>query len=322
VSSLRGRIPAWATALLGFLVGALLYPLVGNWTWGGGWLANLGGNLSLGHSLVDPGGAGQVHLLGAAVSLAGLLVFLPRRPRRSVDKSPVALPAATFPLLGLLGVGSLFIGLAAWLTANPLLPKDIELQRVLLHTVLAAASAALFSLGYTGLVAGRYDPLMATRAVGAAAVAGLAAAAFIPAWAALVLGALIGALTPIAIFTVDRILRWDDPTAGLTIHGLGGLLGLVAVGLLADGTAGVGAGPDFPAQLQAQLTGAAAIGLFGFFVAWLVLAPPAIALHLLAARETESPAQPVEAVTGADLIPPIPQSPAPHTPAPSVADHS
>ena len=322
VSTLAGRIPNWATGLLGFLVGALLYPLAGNWTWGGGWLANLGSNLGLAQGLADPGGAGPVHLLGAAVALAGLLAFLKRRPRWAVESEPVALPAATFPLLSLLGVGLLFAGLAAWIAANPLLPKEIEVQRVLLHTVVAAASAALFSIGYTGLVAGRYDPLMGTRAAGTAFAASLAAAAYIPAWAALVLGALIGVLTPFAIFTVDRILRWDDPTAGLTIHGLGGLLGLIAVGLLADGTAGVAAEPDFPLQLQAQMTGIAAIGLFGFFAAWLFLMPLAAATHAMWAPKAASPVTAEVEAPQADPGPPAPQSPAPYTPAPPVADRS
>lgn len=322
VSVLAGRIPSWATGLLGFLVGALLFPLAGNWTWGGGWLANLGSNLGLAQGLADPGGAGLVHLLGAAVALAGLLVFLKRRPRWVVDAEPVALPAITFPLLSLVGVGLLFAGLAAWMTANPLLPDEIEVQRVLLHTIVTAAAAALFSIGYTGLVAGRYDPLMGTRAVGAAIVASLAAAAYIPAWAALVLGALIGLLTPIVIFTIDRILRWDDPTAGLTIHGLGGLLGLVAVGLLADGTAGVAAGPDFPLQLQAQVTGIAAIGLFGFFAAWLFLMPLAAATHAIWTAEAVSPVTAEVEVPQADPDQPAPPSPAPYKPVPPVADHS
>jgi len=65
---LRGRIPAWASVLLGLLIGALIYPLAGNWIWGGGWLANLGANLGLGHGYVDVAGAGLVHLLGAAVA--------------------------------------------------------------------------------------------------------------------------------------------------------------------------------------------------------------------------------------------------------------
>ncbi len=314
VSALRGRIPAWGTALLGLLTGALIYPLAGNWIWGGGWLANLGANLGLAHGFVDVAGAGLVHLLGAAVTLAGIVAFLPRPPRPPADGRPVPLPEARLPLLSLLGVGLLFAGLAAWLTANPLLPEGIELPRFLLGSLICAAGAALLALGYTWLVAGRADPLMAARGAAAGLTAGLAAAAFIPAWACLVLGALIGLLTPLAIYFFDRIVRWHDPTAALVVHGMGGLLGLLAVGLLADGTAGAGwngiggggyagvAGQgvtgllaaagmrsDFPLQLQAQLFGAGTLALFGFFAAWLILAPLATAVFLLRPRQLAAP---------------------------------
>ena len=312
VLALRGRIPGWATALLGFVVGALIYPVVGNWIWGGGWLGNLGSNLGLAHGLVDPAGAAWVNLLGAAVALAGVLVFMPRRVRPTAG-GPAPLPEATFPVLSLLGVALVFIGLAPWFGANPLLP-EIELQRVLLNTLVAAGGAALLAVGYTWLVAGRPDPLMGARAVGAAVVASLAAAPFIPTWGSLVLGALIGLITPIAIFVYDRVLHWNDPTATLTVHGLGGILGLVAVGVLADGTAGAGwnrigaseylrvAGqgvtgllaatgrrPDFPLQLQAQLVGSASLALFGFFAAWLFLAPLAFVVLALRPRAASRP---------------------------------
>ena len=134
----------------------------------------------------------------------------------------------------------------------------------------------------------------------------MAFAPFVPPWAALAVGAVAGLLTPLAVFTVDRLLRWDDPAAVLTVHGLGGALGLLALGIFADGKAGAGwngvgadsylgvagqgvtgllaaAGyqPDWPAQMQAQAVGLAALALPGFFVAWLLLAPPAILAHLL-----------------------------------------
>jgi hypothetical protein len=108
---------------------------------------------------------------------------------------------------------------------------------------------------------------------------------------------------------VDHLLRWDDPAAVLTVHGLGGALGLIALGIFADGKAGAGwngvgaesylgvagqgvtgllaaAGyqPDWPGQMEAQIVGLAALALFGFFVSWLLLAPPAILLHLLQPR--------------------------------------
>ena len=78
--ALPGRSPSFSSLLGGLLIGGLLYPLATNWVWGGGWLANLGANLNLGHGYVDFAGAGTVHLLGAAAALAGLLVLIPRRP--------------------------------------------------------------------------------------------------------------------------------------------------------------------------------------------------------------------------------------------------
>lgn len=329
VVALRGRIPAWATALVGFLTAFLLYPVAGNWVWGGGWLANLGGNLGLGHGLVDAGGSGSVHLLAAAITLAGLLVFLPRKPRAENAGEPVPLPEAHLPLLALLGAGLLLVGVPVWAVSNPLLaPQAIDAGRIALNNVLAAAAGALLSLAYTWLVAGRPDPLMAARALAAGAIAIAAAAPFVAPWAALLVGGAIGLLLPFAMYLVDRILRWDDPTAVLAVHGLGGAMGVLAVGFLADGTAGLGWNgvgvstylgvarqgvtgllaatgfqSDFPGQLQAQGVGLAALALFGFFAAWLFLAPPAILLHLfqpLAATPGEPPVASLEAEPSAE----------------------
>ena len=305
--SLRGRIPAWASALIGLVVGAVIYPLAGNWIWGGGWLANLGRNLNLGHGLVDAGGAGLVHLLGAAAALAGTLVFTARRPRPTRSDEPIPLPPVHLPLLAVLGAGLLLAGNLAWMTANPLLDlRTINLPLTALNGILAAAAGGLLPLAFTWFIAGNPDPLMATRGFAAGTVAVAAAAPFIPPWAALAIGGAVGLLIPVAIFIVDHLLRWDDPTAALTVHGLAGALGLLAVGLLADGRYGQGwnaigadstlgvirqgvAGflaaapfkPDWPAQMQAQAVGIAALALLGFFAAWLVTAPLAVILRLL-----------------------------------------
>ena len=122
----------------------------------------------------------------------------------------------------------------------------------------------------------------------------------------LAVGALIGVLTPIAVFLFDRVLRWDDPTAALATHGVGGAVGLVAIGILANGRTGVGwngigaeeylgvARPGrhrtagrggVPPRCARPASGAASrrrrLVLFGFFAAWLFLAPLATAGHLL-----------------------------------------
>jgi Amt family ammonium transporter len=345
LATLRGRAPAWATGLLGLLMGAVIYPLAGNWIWGGGWLANLGDTLGMGHGFVDAAGGGLVHLLGAATALAGILALLPRRPRSAKSGEVVPLPSNRFPLLVLLGAVALLIGGLGWTLVNPLLPRQtLDLSRLALNGILAAASGALLSLAYTWLVAGSPDPLMAARGLATAAIAAVAFAPFVPPWVALAVGAVSGLLTPLAIFVVGRLLRWEDPAAVLTMHGLGGALGLLAVGLFADGTAGrgwngVGAAsylgvagqgvtgllaaagyqPDWPGQMQAQGVGLAALALFGFFAAWLCVAPPALLVHLLRprpiARRSIAPAEPVVATAGAEANTPD-QAPAFEPPSP------
>ncbi len=248
VVGLRSRIPAWSVGLLGLLTGAIIYPLAGNWIWGGGWLANLGSNLEQGHGLVDAGGSGLTHLLAAAVALAGILVFLPRQPRSASPDAPTPLPRLYLPLLTALGAGLLLIGGTGWSIANPLLAaQNADGSRIALNWALAAAAGGLVPLFYTWFVAGTPDPLMAARGLAAGTVAIAAGAPFVAPWAALLIGGLAGLLTPLAIFLVHQVLRWDDPAAVLPVHGLAGALGLVAVGLFADGSAGLawnGVGPD------------------------------------------------------------------------------
>ncbi|MCD6291603.1 MAG: hypothetical protein J7M34_13980 [Anaerolineae bacterium] len=290
--SLRGRAPTLASSAGGLIMGAILYPLIGNWIWGGGWLSNLGKTLGLGHGLVDFGGAAGVHILGAAVAIAGILVFF---PRRSEGEGPASadLPPAHLPLLGALGAILIIVGSLGWSYANPLLPLSTTAPiRGALNGLLAAAGGALVPMTYTWLVAGRHDALMTARGVAAGAIAILASGPFIPPWAALLVGATAGLLTPLTTYFVDHVLRLDDPTAAIATHGVGAAWGVLSVGLFADGLAGRGwngigaerylntAGqgvtglwaapsmqPDWPGQFVAQLVGLAAVILVPFLAA-------------------------------------------------------
>ncbi len=290
--SLRGRSPTFASAIGGLLIGALLYPLVGNWIWGGGWLANLGNNLGLGHGLVDFGGAAGVHLLGATVAVAGILIFCTRRPPHS-DQEPIELPPVHLPLLSALGAILLIVGGLGWSYGNPLLdPSSVQPIRGALNGLLAATGGVLAPMAYTWFVAGRHDPLMSARGVAAGAIAALAAGPFMPPWAALLIGTIAGLLVPLATYIIDHVLRLDDPTAVISTHGIGAVLSLLAVGLFADGTAGVGWNrigieqyrgvvgqgvtgllaaarmqPDWPGQMEAQIVGLAAVALIAFLAA-------------------------------------------------------
>lgn len=279
--------------LAALLVSAVIYPVLGNWVWGGGWLANLGFNLGLGHGFVDFAGAGMVNLLGGIVALAGVLVFGERL--RKGDE-PARMPPIHLPLLALLGSLLLIIGWVGLALANPLHGSaDLSPALVAVNLVLAAGGGMLASMLYSWFATGGADVLMSARGLIAGLAAVSAACPFVPPWAALIVGAIAGLLLPLCVYLIEHILRLDDPTAAVATHGLSGLWGLLALALFADGRYGagwngVGAGmylgiegqgvsgyftapnfvPDLPGQLQAQLVGLAAILIFSFALAWSV----------------------------------------------------
>jgi len=286
-----------------------------------------------------------VHLLGTAIAAAGMIVFLSRRPRpEGAPSEDIPLPPVHLPLLAVAGAGLLVAGGLAWTIANPLLDLDqAGLMRLALTGVLAAAAGALLPLCYTWFVTGRADPLMAARGLAAGTVAIAATAPFVMPWVALVIGGIAGLLTPLVIYFVHYVLRWDDPTAALTVHGLGGALGLLAVGVFADGLTGqgwngVGAPggsylgvsgqgvtgllalplfqPDWPGQMQAQVIGLLALALFGFFVAWLFVAPPALLFRLL----QPSPTPAVSAPAAVQDAPAVAEEKAMSSSTPAVAE--
>ncbi len=320
--ALRGRTPALSSLLGGLLVGGLLYPLATNWVWGGGWLANLGDNLNLGHGFVDFAGGGTVHLLAAGVGLAGMLTMVSRRPRRSHETAAVPLPPVHLPLLASMGALLILAGSLGWAWANPLLDVSTLLpSRGLVNVVLAATTGALAPLAYTWFVADHPDPLLAARGLAAGAVITAATGPFIPPWAAAALGLLAGLLTPLLPYLMREVLRIDDDSGLTPVHLAAGLLGLLAIGFFADGLAGAGWNdvgareflgvpgqgvtgliaapdmqPDWPGQMQAQLVGAGALFAMGFLSGALVFGLLAVIARGLRmtreARATEQKQEP------------------------------
>lgn len=287
--ALRGRAPATSSLLGGLLVGGFLYPLATNWIWGGGWLANLGINLTLGHGFVDFAGASTVYLLAGCAGLAALLLLTPRRARPVDTHAAVSLPPVHLPLLASMGALLILAGSLGWAWANPLLNTAALLpSRGLINVALAATAGVLAPLAYTWFVADRPDPLMASRGLAAGAVLATAIGPFTPPWVAVLFGLLAGALTPLLTYGVREVLRINDDTGLVSMHIVAALLGLLAVGIFADGQAGagwndIGAGEflgvtgqgvtgrlaaagmqaDWPGQVQAQLIGVGTLMLLG-----------------------------------------------------------
>lgn len=239
--SISGRARGWQLTVGGLLVGAVMFPLVACWSWGGGWLARLGATLQLGHGFVDHGGSGVVYLLGGCAALGALLGLghrlLPRSP-----EEPDEMPPAHFPLLANLGALLFGLGWLGWSLSTPFHAAGAELNvpRVAVNGLLAGAGSILASQTYCWFTTGHADPLMSARGATAGFIAVAAGAPFVPPWAALVIGAVAGLLLPLGVFLVEQVLRLPDDTATVALGLTAGLWGLLAVALFADGRSGQG----------------------------------------------------------------------------------
>lgn len=306
VMALRGRAPTLATPVIALMVGAVIYPLAGNWVQGGGWLAALGRNVGLGHGLVDFGGGGTVFLVSAFVSLAALLVWPPRRSAQETEAGS-ELPSVHLPLLAV--VGSLLVmgGVLAWVWASPVQQPGTTpytAMRTAVNGLLYAAGGVTVPLLFTWFVTGASDPGMSARGLVAGVVAGLAAGPFPGHGGALLTGLLAGGSVPFVTFALHRVFRIDEGAGAFAGIGIPAAIGLLCVGIFADGAAGagwqqVGAGSymgvsgqgvtgllaapgfrgDFLSQVQAQIIGIVALGLWGFVSGSIICVPLALFIY-------------------------------------------
>jgi Amt family ammonium transporter len=289
--ALKGRASSFTLILGALLVSTMIYPLLGNWAWGGGWLANLGSNLELGHGFVDFAGAGLVNLAGGTTALAGILALIPRLKMKS---EPARMPAVHLPIFAILGSILLLIGWLGLSLSNPLyLSAELSPPLIAVNLLLAASGSALSAIAYSWFTTGKADVLMTARGVASGLVATSASIPFVPPWAALAIGAISGLLLPLSMYFVERMLRLDDQAASISIHGISGIWGLLALAIFADGRYGagwngvgvgeylgiagqgvsgaivaVGFSPDWPSQFYAQIIGITSILLFAFCLSW------------------------------------------------------
>jgi Amt family ammonium transporter len=223
----------------GIFCGAIFYPLYGNWVWGGGWLSQLGNTtLGLGHGVVDFAGSGVVHAMGGVAALAGALVLGPRIGKFGPDGKPRTLAAHHIPM-AMLGTFILLFGWFGFNAASTLSATDLRFTVVATNTALAGAFGAVIAMLYIYWRTEKFDPGMMANGMLAGLVAITAPCAFVQPWAAAVIGSIAGVLVIHAIWAVEK-RGIDDPVGAISVHGAGGLFGVICVGLFADGTYGVG----------------------------------------------------------------------------------
>ncbi|WP_235040746.1 ammonium transporter [Vreelandella profundi] len=251
------RMKLWAFLAFAVVMTAVIYPVSGYWTWGGGWLAEAGYS--------DYAGSGIVHMAGAAAALAGVLVLGPRKGKYGKDGSIHAIPGANMPLAAL-GTLILWMGWFGFNGGSELKMSDIgsanNVAQVFVNTNAAAAGGVIAALILAKLWFRKADLTMALNG----ALAGLVAITADPlspsALSAAMIGAIGGIIVVAAIVTLDK-LKLDDPVGAISVHGVVGIWGVLAVPLNnADATFG------------AQIIGIMGIFAWVFFaslVVWLIL---------------------------------------------------
>src|SRR5881296_3509914 len=226
--------------IYGLFVGSVIYPIFGNWVWGGGWLSQLGVNFGLGHGHVDFAGSSVVHMTGGVIALVGAWMIGPRIGKYKKDGTPNAIPAHSIPM-AMIGTFILAFG---WFGFNPgstLAGTDLRIAVVAVNTMLASATGAFAATLWMWLVrAGKPDPSMMCNGMLAGLVAITAPCAFVNAPGACLIGLVAGILVVEAALFIERTLKIDDPVGAIAVHGVNGAWGCLSLGLLADGSYGDG----------------------------------------------------------------------------------
>ncbi|MFA5093898.1 MAG: ammonium transporter [Candidatus Omnitrophota bacterium] len=264
------RLKFKAYFLYSILVTALIYPLYGHWVWGGGWLSKL--PFGVGH--VDFAGSGVVHTIGGFVGLAGAIVLGPRFGKFDKNRKPKAIPGHSITLAAL-GTFILWFG---WFGFNPgstFSAHQLRIAVIAVNTNLAAAAGAAVALLLVFMKTKKWDVGMMLNGCLAGLVAITAPCAWVEAWAAVVIGAIAGALVVVGVYFWEN-RGIDDPVGAVSVHGINGVWGLISVGLFADGTYGLGSTSEpfvkglfyggGSGQLIAQLIGAAVCVSWAFIL--------------------------------------------------------
>jgi len=226
------RIKIRAYLVYALVVCALIYPVYGHWVWGGGWLANL--DFGLGH--LDFAGSGVVHAMGGFIGLAGAIVLGPRIGKYGKDGKPRAIPGHNV-VLAALGTFLLWFGWFGFNAGSTLSAHELRISVIAVNTALSASAGSLTAMLAVYLKTRKWDVPMGLNGALAGLVAVTAPCAWIEGWAAIVIGAIAGVLVVSGVYLFEK-LKVDDPVGAVSVHGLNGLWGLLAVGLFADGTYG------------------------------------------------------------------------------------
>ena len=247
------RMKLWAFLGFAVVMTAVIYPVQGMWTWGGGWLSEAGYS--------DFAGSGIVHMCGAAAALAGVLLLGPRAGKYGSGGRVNAIPGCNMPL-ATLGMFVLWFGWFGFNGGSELKLSNVDeanaVAQVFVNTNIAACGGLVAALVLARIWFGKADLTMALNG----ALAGLVAITADPlsgsAFWSMIVGAIGGLIVVASIVGLDK-LKIDDPVGAISVHGTCGIWGIIAVVFSND-----------DATIGGQLIGI--VGIFGWvFVASLIV---------------------------------------------------
>jgi len=229
--AVAGRMKLIPFFLFAIILTGVIYPIQGYWNWGGGFLS------SMGYS--DYAGSGTVHLCGAAAALAVVLVLGPRNGKYAKDGTSLPMPGSNIPMAAL-GVWILWLGWFGFNGGSELIisteANAIAVSQVFLNTNMAASGGVVAAILMSLFLTGKMDVTMAMNGAIAGLVAITAGPSAPSAGAAVLIGAVGGALVYFSILFFDRKLKIDDPVGAISAHGVVGILGVMVVPLTSDAT--------------------------------------------------------------------------------------
>ena len=265
------RIKYVAFIIFSFALTLIIYPIVGHWVWGGGWLSDMG--------FMDFAGDAVVHSLGGWGALSGALILGPRIGKYGKDGKAKAIPGHSMSL-AVIGLFVLWLG---WFGFNPgstmSFQNPADVVSILMTTNTAAIAAVLTSTITSWIYLGKPDLGMTINGCLAGLVGITGSCAYVSVLSSLIIGAIAGVLVVFLVVFFDKI-KIDDPVGATSVHLGCGTFGTLCVGLFAqEGVTslstrnGLFFGGGF-GLLGTQIVGILAIGIFGFVttaLVWLAL---------------------------------------------------
>lgn len=261
------RVKYISFIIFSFILTLFIYPIVGHWVWGGGWLADLG--------FMDFAGDTVVHSVGGWAALAGALILGPRIEKYGKDGKVNAIPGHNMSL-AVIGLFVLWLG---WFGFNPgstmSFQNPSDVMHILMTTNTAAIAAILTSTITSWIFIGKPDLGMTINGCLAGLVGITGSCAYVSISASLIIGAIAGVIVVFAVMFFDRI-KVDDPVGATSVHLGCGVFGTICVGLFAkEGVTtlstqnGLFYGGGFK-LLGIQILGIIAVGVFVFAASLLV----------------------------------------------------